>query len=225
LSQIRRMAPASGRRGPAGAGHPGHSAPSRGGKHEAELKPPRVWIEPVITDSPPEKANQDGNCRDDRRRQDCQLEVSTAAVMSTAKGINRKSKQSERGKSIPLPLRQDGVSMKSKRTGILRTAVVMAASLTMVCTVSTAAQAHAVSISAGPGSAGLAADHLTVWVCKNAGTVPVWATLRLRDGSLKRYDGPVDPGFCRNHNVGGEPTAIRLCWGSGQNTCTAFKEA
>jgi hypothetical protein len=115
--------------------------------------------------------------------------------------------------------------MKSKRTGILRTAVVVAASLAVVFTTSTAAQAHAVSITAGPGSAGLEADHLTVWVCKNAGTVPVWATVRYRDGSLRRYDGPADPGFCRNYGVSGEPNAIRLCWGSGVNTCTAFKAA
>ena len=85
--------------------------------------------------------------------------------------------------------------------------------------------AHAVSITAGPGSAGLEADHRTVWVCKNAGSVNVWATLRFNDGSLKRYDGPLDVGFCRNHGVSGTPTGIRLCWGNGQNTCTAFKDA
>ena len=132
--------------------------------------------------------------------------------------------ESEPGNQFRCP-ETNGVSMKRKRTGILRIAVVTAASLTMVFTASTAAQAHAVSITAGPGSAGLEANHLTVWVCKNAGSAPVWATLRHRDGSLRRYDGPADPGFCRNHSVGGEPTAIRLCWGSGQNTCTAFKEA
>ena len=115
--------------------------------------------------------------------------------------------------------------MKFLRTGLVRLALVTAASLATVVGTGTAAQAHAVSIFGSLGSTGLEADHLTVWVCKDAGDLNVWATLRFRDGSLKRYDAPASPGFCRNYAVGGEPNAIRLCWGNGQNTCTAFKPA
>lgn len=114
--------------------------------------------------------------------------------------------------------------MKNRRTGILRLAIVVAASLGTVFTTGTAAQAHSVMITAGPGSGGLDAGHGTAWVCNDTGLSPIWVTVRFRDGSLRRYNGPSDGGLCRNHPVSA-PTAIRLCWGSGQNTCTAFKDA
>jgi hypothetical protein len=117
--------------------------------------------------------------------------------------------------------------MKSMRTTVLRAAVVTAASLTIVMAAGTAAQAHDVSIFDGPGSGGIEANHTRVWVCKDVGRSPIWITVRFSGGSLKRYDGPADAGFCRNHNnIGGTPNAIRLCWGATPNTtCTAFKDA
>jgi hypothetical protein len=114
--------------------------------------------------------------------------------------------------------------MKSLRTGALRLALVAAASLVTVLATGSAAQAHNISIFDGPGSGGLEANHTRIWVCLDAGSTPIWVTARFRDGTLRRYNGPAEPGFCRNHNVS-NPTAIRLCWGNGQNTCTAFKDA
>jgi hypothetical protein len=115
--------------------------------------------------------------------------------------------------------------MKSKRTAALRAALVTATSLATIFGTGTAALAHDVMIVQGVGSGGLENNHLRAWVCRDTYSTPVWVTVRYSDGALRRYDGPADAGFCRNHTLGHAPTAIRLCWGSGQNTCTAFKDA
>lgn len=115
--------------------------------------------------------------------------------------------------------------MKSKRTGALRLTLVAAASIVTILGTGTAAQAHDISIWDGPGAGGLENGHRRIWVCKNSGDTNIWVTARYSGGTLRRYDGPADAGFCRNHNLSTAPNAIRLCWGSGQNTCTAFKDA
>lgn len=103
-------------------------------------------------------------------------------------------------------------------------AVALAAAFTSIALASPA-QAHEVRVDGPRGFVFLSSDHTEVTIC-NYDYGPVWATLRHRDGSLRRYDGLRTPGVCGSHAVGGEPTAIRYCHGVTPDTwCTPFKPA